>query len=101
MGRWSPQHRRPRAPVGMVPLSLPFTQSLHFSPLEEPLHRAMLAVSKEKKGNGEENQEKIVFSYFFSNMLQNKARLMFSWWDTDATGSPGSVLTGPLSVLIG
>ena len=101
MGRWSPQHRRPRAPVGMVPLGLPFTQSLHFSPLEEPLHRAMLAVSKEKKGNGEENQEKIVFSYFFSNMLQNKARLMFSWWDTDATGRPGSVLTGPLSVLIG
>lgn len=58
-------------------------------------------VSEEKKGNGEENQEKIVSSYFFSNILQNKAGLMFSWWDTDATGRPGSVLTGPLSVLIG
>ena len=61
----------------------------------------MLVVSEEKKGTGEENQEKIVSSYFFSNILQNKAGLMFSWWDTDAAGRPGSVLKGPLSVLLG
>lgn len=56
-----------------VPLGLPFTQSLHFSPLEELLHRDMLVVSEEKKGNGEGNQEKIV-SYFFSKHVAEQSR---------------------------
>ena len=74
VGKLSPQPRRRRACVGISSRGPSFTQSVHFSPLEEPLLRGMIVASKEKKESGEENQEKTVSFYFFSKCVEEQSR---------------------------
>lgn len=77
--KWSPQPSRLGACVGIYATS----PSLHpvngFSHLEEHYSGVWLWFQRERKGVGRRIKRKqFPFIFFFSNVLENKARLMFS-----------------------
>lgn len=60
----------PEAPVRNGAPGPSLAQSLHFSPLEEPIHRAMLAVSKGKREWGGESRENCFFLFLFKHVAE-------------------------------
>ena len=94
VGRWSPQPRRLRAPAGIRAPQPSLHPVIALLSPGGALTQTCLWFQRKRKGMGRGIKRKL-FLISFPNMLQNKAGLMFSWWDTDAAGRPGSVLTGP------